>query len=128
MAVNEGLRQQWLRGVLDMCLLAVIAQRPTYGYEMTVRLAEHGLEVASGSIYPALARLRSRGLVDVTRQPGAGGPVRTYYHLAADGRRELAEWSAQWADFAAGVDRVLPITTNTTEQADQGHEGGDDEA
>ncbi|MGI5472803.1 hypothetical protein [Streptomyces sp. CA-132043] len=60
--------------------------------------------------------------------------MRTYYHLAADGRRELAEWSAQWADFAAGVDRVLPATTHTTEtthttgQDDQGYEGGDDEA
>ncbi|MER7396437.1 PadR family transcriptional regulator [Streptomyces sp. NPDC000151] len=108
MAVNEGLRQQWLRGVLDLCLLAVIAQRPTYGYEMTVRLAEQGLEVASGSIYPALARLRSRGLVDVTRRPGAGGPVRTYYHLTDVGQRELAEWTAQWGDFAAGVARVLP--------------------
>ncbi|WP_398922587.1 PadR family transcriptional regulator [Streptomyces sp. I6] len=67
-------RAQWLRGVLDMCLLALMAQAPVYGYEMTVRLGEAGLDVADGSIYPALARLRKRGLVEVERRAGAAVP------------------------------------------------------
>ncbi|WP_405014086.1 PadR family transcriptional regulator [Kitasatospora sp. NBC_01539] len=100
-------RTQWLRGVLDLCLLAVIAERPTYGYEMTVRLAEAGLEVASGSIYPALGRLRSRALVEVFRQPGEGGPERTYYRLTAEGTEVLGTWGREWGAFARGVGTLV---------------------
>ena len=65
MAVGEGRRTQLLRGVLDLCLLAVMQEGPAYGYEMTKRLRARGLSiVGEGSIYPLLARLERarRGL------------------------------------------------------------------
>ena len=68
MAVNEGRRTQLLRGVLDLCLLAVMEEGPAYGYEMTKRLRERGLSiVGEGSIYPLLARLEREGLVEIGR-------------------------------------------------------------
>ncbi|GAA5023003.1 PadR family transcriptional regulator [Kitasatospora paranensis] len=100
-------RAQWLRGVLDMCLLAVIAEQPVYGYEMTVRLADAGLAVASGSIYPALGRLRSRELVEVFRRPGDGGPDRTYYRLSPRGTEALGAWGQEWRRFAQGVGTLV---------------------
>lgn len=98
---------QWLRGVLDLCLLAVVHTEPAYGYEMTRRLAALGLEVADGSIYPALGRLRRDGLVEVFSRPGEAGPARTYYRTTEAGRAVLADGRAAWAGFAAGVTRVL---------------------
>src|SRR3712207_6161815 len=56
-----------LRGVLDLCLLALLQDQPAYGYELTERLADRGLPVASGSTYPLLARLEKAGLVVADR-------------------------------------------------------------
>jgi PadR family transcriptional regulator PadR len=64
MGVSGGRRTQLLRGVLDLCLLAVMGDDPAYGYEMTKRLGERGLSiVGEGSIYPLLGRLERDGLV-----------------------------------------------------------------
>ncbi|SHM69956.1 PadR family transcriptional regulator [Streptomyces yunnanensis] len=100
-------RAQWLRGVLDMCLLALMAEEPVYGYEMTVRLAKAGLDVADGSIYPALARLRKRQLVEVERRHGGGGPARTYYRPSEAGMRMLQSWSRDWSEFATNIGSLI---------------------
>ncbi|MFG2528328.1 PadR family transcriptional regulator [Streptomyces sp. NPDC048516] len=104
-------RVQWLRGVLDMCLLALMAETPVYGYEMTVRLAKAGLDVADGSIYPALARLRKRGLVEVERRSGDGGPARTYYSPSETGLQVLRSWGSDWKAFATSIGSIISQTT-----------------
>lgn len=100
-------RAQWLRGVLDMCLLALMAEAPVYGYEMTVLLGHVGLDVADGSIYPALARLRKRQLVEVERRSGEGGPARTYYRPSEAGMQVLQAWSRDWNEFATSIGSIL---------------------
>jgi PadR family transcriptional regulator, regulatory protein PadR len=90
MAVDGGRSSQLLRGVLDLCLLAVMDEGPTYGYEMTKRLRERGLAiVGEGSIYPLLARLEREGLVQTERVASNGGPPRKYYRPSPEGRRAL---------------------------------------
>ena len=114
MAVVEASSRhtQLLKGVLDVCLLAVISERPAYGYEMTKRLAERGLSaVGEGSIYPVLGRLERDGLVDTFRETGNGGPPRKYYRLTENGRRSLRRWSDEWRSARSSVDRVLDQTT-----------------
>jgi PadR family transcriptional regulator PadR len=91
-----------------MCLLAVIAEEPTYGYEMARKLEDRGLVLfGEGSIYPLLARLQSQGLVESFMQASSGGPPRKYYRLAGAGRRRLDEWIGEWRSLSHGVDRVL---------------------
>ncbi len=105
-----------LRGVLDLCLLAVLEEGPAYGYEMTRRLRERGLTlVGEGSIYPLLGRLEREGLVDTYRAAGDGGPPRKYYRPSAEGRRALALGVAEWRTARDEVDAVLgPITIKET--------------
>jgi PadR family transcriptional regulator PadR len=94
--------------VLDVCLLAVIGQRPTYGYEMTKRLAERGLDlVGEGSIYPALGRLERDRLVETVMEASNGGPPRKYYRLTPAGREALRRWSEDWQATRSAVDGVL---------------------
>ncbi|WP_267244081.1 PadR family transcriptional regulator [Streptomyces sp. PR69] len=102
-------RSQLLRGVLDLCLLALIAERPRYGFEIAASLAENGLELVSeGSIYPLLARLQKSGLIDAYRASSpAGGAPRKYYRLTDAGRAALAAGRTTWRGFAAAVDRTL---------------------
>lgn len=104
---------QLLKGVLDMCLLAVIAEQATYGYEMARKLESRGLRLASeGSIYPLLSRLQRQGLVEGYLVESAGGPARKYYRLAPTGARTLSTWIADWEALAAGVNGVIKGVNN----------------
>jgi PadR family transcriptional regulator, regulatory protein PadR len=98
-----------LRGHLDGLLLAVLAEAPGHGYELSRRLIERSggeLEVPEGSLYPALHRLERGGLVASAWSDGAGRRRRVY-RLSAAGRREVTRSRAKWRQFASAVDRVL---------------------
>jgi PadR family transcriptional regulator PadR len=108
MAVDEARRTQLLRGVLDLCLLAVMDEGPAYGYEMTRRLRERGLSiVGEGSIYPLLGRLEREGLVETYRAASNGGPPRKYYRPSQKGRRALTEGVSEWQAARDALDAVL---------------------
>jgi PadR family transcriptional regulator, regulatory protein PadR len=110
MGVSGGRRTQLLRGVLDLCLLAVMGEGPAYGYEMTKRLGERGLSiVGEGSIYPLLGRLERDGLVDTHRAASNGGPPRKYYRLSRQGQLALTSGVREWQNTRDAVDGVLGI-------------------
>ncbi|CAN5811176.1 PadR family transcriptional regulator [soil metagenome] len=97
--------------MLDLCLLAVIAEKPAYGYEMTKRLVERGLApVAEGSIYPILGRFETSDLVETYHEASNGGPPRKYYRASDRGKQALEEWKAEWAATSKAVDDVLAHT------------------
>src|SRR5579863_5059104 len=116
MSNTEGRRSQLLRGVLDLCLLAVMEDGPAYGYEMTKRLRSRGLSiVGEGSIYPLLGRLERDGLVETYRSASNGGPPRKYYRPSTLGRSALAAGVAEWRVARDAFDAVL--TTGEVEVA-----------
>jgi PadR family transcriptional regulator, regulatory protein PadR len=108
MAIGSQRRTELLRGVLDLCLLAVMDEGPAYGYEMTKRLRDRGLAiVGEGSIYPLLGRLERDGLVDTYRAASNGGPPRKYYRPSSAGRLALALGVSEWRAARDAVDAVL---------------------
>jgi PadR family transcriptional regulator PadR len=108
MANEDRRASQLLRGVLDLCLLAVMEEGPAYGYDMTKRLRARGLSiVGEGSIYPLLGRLESAGLVDTYRSASDGGPPRKYYSASRKGRRALADGVAEWRAARDSIDSIL---------------------
>lgn len=114
---NETRRSQMLRGVLDLCLLAVITDEPAYGYEMTRRLRERGLStVGEGSIYPLLGRLERDGLVETHRAASDGGPRRKYYRASAKGLRALAEGMHAWTEMRGEIDSILASVEKEVER------------
>jgi PadR family transcriptional regulator PadR len=102
-------RSQLLKGVLDMCLLAIINEEPSYGYEMADKLSSRGLTLLSeGSIYPTLSRMQRSGLIESYFVEADGsGPPRKYYRIADKGTRMLAEWTTEWSDLSTGVSQVM---------------------
>ncbi|MFJ6756598.1 MULTISPECIES: PadR family transcriptional regulator [unclassified Streptomyces] len=114
-ATGDQRRSQLLRGVLDLCLLSLIAERPRYGFEFAEALAGGGMELVSdGSIYPLLARMERAGLVSSYRAPSpSGGAPRKYYRLTEAGRTELSAGRADWQAFAGAVGRILAGTEST---------------
>ena len=100
---------QLLKGVLDMCLLSLINDEPSYGYEMAAKLNKRGIELVSdGSIYPTLSRLQKAGLVEgYFVEADGSGPPRKYYRIVESGRERLDEWSGEWKNLSAGVTAIL---------------------
>ncbi len=110
MSNQEGRRSQLLRGVLDLCLMAVMGDGPAYGYEMTKRLRGRGLSiVGEGSIYPLLGRLERDGLVETRRAASNGGPPRKYYSLSLEGERALETGVIEWQATRDAVDGALGL-------------------
>ena len=99
---------QLLKGVLDMCLLALISEEPSYGYEMVDKLQRRGLALVSeGSIYPLLSRLQKKGYIQGYFVESAGGPPRKYYRIETEGKERLEDWVEEWQRVTAGVTEVL---------------------
>lgn len=99
---------EWLRGVLEVCVLRAIAHGPTYGYAISSELKEYGLgPIKGGTLYPLLTRFEKAGLVDVQWQAGESGPARKYYSLTSAGRAELDSQLVRWSEFADVVGRFL---------------------
>ena len=105
---NGGARD-WLaqarRGVIELCVLALIAHEPRYGYQLATALAETGkaLAASEGTLYPLLRRLQREGYVDATWQESRDGPPRKYYHLSLTGQRLLQAQLAKWDDLSQAV-------------------------
>ncbi|BCJ54947.1 transcriptional regulator [Actinoplanes sp. NBRC 14428] len=103
-------RQQWLRGVLDLCVLGALTRGESYGYEIGQRLEAGGLgPIAGGTLYPALLRLERLGLVVADWRAGDGGPSRKYYRLSAEGKATLASAGADWAVFVGNVNAIMEV-------------------
>lgn len=98
-----------LRGVLDLCLLALLEDRPVYGYEISQRLAEQGLLMSGGSTYPLLARLEKTGLVFAETLRSDTGPPRKYFSMTAAGHEVLREGKAEWLSVSRAVTGLLCV-------------------
>lgn len=77
---------QMLKGTLEGCILGILSQKETYGYEISSQLAAYGFgTIPEGTIYPLLLRLEKNGLVSAAFRPSELGPKRKYYSLTPAG-------------------------------------------
>ncbi|ROO58508.1 PadR family transcriptional regulator PadR [Micromonospora sp. Llam0] len=112
--MDQERRGQWLRGVLDLCVLAALHRHESYGYELAQSLQAAGLgPIKGGTLYPVLLRLQRTGLVDARWRAGTSGPARKYYRLTESGARRLRQATSDWRSFATGVDTILPEVTTS---------------
>ena len=102
-------RSQLLKGVLDMCLLSIINEEPSYGYEMASKLSERDLNLVSeGSIYPTLSRMQRSALIEgYFVEADGSGPPRKYYRIATEGKKRLKVWKEEWTVLSEGVNHVV---------------------
>lgn len=89
---NTANDTQLLKSTLDICLLAMIEEDDSYGYEMVKALKDRGFPVDSErSVYPVLRRLNKDGLTESYLQSSTDGPARTYYRITEQGKGALRE-------------------------------------
>jgi PadR family transcriptional regulator PadR len=104
-ATNGKLDVELRRGVL---VLAVLSQLRTaqYGYSLRQALAERGMPIEEGTLYPLLRRLESSGLL-VSEWRIEDGPPRRYYTLSPEGARHYQNLSASWSDLVTTMNRLI---------------------
>lgn len=91
-----------------MCLMSIIDEEASYGYEMVRKLRGRGLDLASeGSIYPLLSRLQKQGMIEGYLVQSSEGPARKYYRMSTVGKEALTQWQEDWYGFRESVDSVL---------------------
>jgi PadR family transcriptional regulator PadR len=106
--VDPDRRSQWLRGVLDLCVLALLAGRESYGYQLAQALDSAGIgPIQGGTLYPVLLRLQRTGLVVAHWADGESGPARKYYRITGEGLAALRQTGRDWHRFAGQVGAVL---------------------
>lgn len=115
---------EWLRGVLTLAAMRVLAGGPTYGYAIITSLAEQGFgKLKGGTLYPLLGRLEQAGYVTVDWRAGDGGPGRKYFALTPSGEQELESGSQRWATFASHTTAFITGTPAANTPSDQDSTG-----
>jgi len=98
---------EMLKGTLEGIVLAILAGRPAYGYEITAWLRDQGFsDIAEGTVYALLVRVEQRGLVDVEKVPSEKGPPRKVYSLNARGREYLDDFWRNWSFLAERLEQL----------------------
>lgn len=106
---------EMLKGTLEGIVLALLAEQPAYGYEITARLRDHGFtDIAEGTIYALLVRIEQKKLVDVEKVPSEKGPPRKVYSLNPAGTHELDEFWSTWTFLAQRIDQLNSTTAHST--------------
>jgi PadR family transcriptional regulator PadR len=104
--VGDSIQVQLKKGVLEMCVLALLSRADGYAYDIASRLAED-IGMGEGTIYPLMRRMQSEGLVKTYLEESASGPPRKYYQLTKAGRAALAAQTAEWTSFADSVSKII---------------------
>ena len=103
----ENAKAQMRKGVLEMCVLAVISEGETYPPEIMKKLEWTNLIVKEGTLYPLLIRLKNDGLVDYIWREGEKGPPRKYFTVSDQGRQFLTELTESWDQLVHSVNQTL---------------------
>jgi Predicted transcriptional regulators len=104
--VPEAIEIQLKKGVLSLCVLALLSRHDSYAYEIASQLSD-AIDMGEGTIYPLMRRMQTDGLVETYLVESSAGPSRKYYRLTDQGRSALESQGREWRTFADAVERVL---------------------
>ncbi len=100
------------QGTLDLLILKVVAVQPVHGYAIAQRLQQISrdtVQVPGGSLYPALHRLKNRGLVKSDWKETETGRDAKFYRLTHKGRAHLEAQAASWRRLAEAVGLIVNL-------------------
>lgn len=101
----DSLRLELRRGCLTLAVLAQLRVEK-YGYTLRKALADLGLEIDEGTLYPLLRRLETQELL-TSEWREEGGRKKRFYRLSSNGRQILKQLLAEWKQMNASLDRIV---------------------
>jgi PadR family transcriptional regulator PadR len=100
------LNVQFKKGVLELCVLILIADKDQYGYELAQNISDK-IEVAEGTLYPLLRRLTKEGYLSTYLSESTEGPPRKYYSITEKGESYMKTLIREWKQFSKAVDQFI---------------------
>lgn len=97
---------QFKKGVLDLCVLVALSRKNCYGYELVSEISKN-IEIAEGTIYPLLRKLKDEGFVSTYLMESSEGPPRKYYALTKKGEETKDAMQREWTKFVSMVTEYL---------------------
>src|ERR1700744_960135 len=105
--IAENTQTQMRKGILEYCILAVIARDETYASDIIAELKKAQLLVVEGTLYPLLTRLKNNGLLTYNWVESTSGPPRKYYALSEEGSKVLEQLDKTWEELAFAVQTAV---------------------
>lgn len=102
----ENVRSQMRKGVLEYCILSLLAKEDAYATSIISRLKEVNMIVVEGTLYPLLIRQKNQGLLAYRWEESPQGPPRKYYSITDKGREQLAQMDEAWNDIIATIEKI----------------------
>jgi len=97
---------QMRRGILEFCIISLLADNEIYTAELIDKLKKANLLVTDGTLYPLLNRLQKSNLLQYRWVESESGPPRKYYSLTEEGCEVLAELDVAWQDINSSVEKI----------------------
>jgi PadR family transcriptional regulator PadR len=97
---------QMRRGILEFCIVSLLADHEVYTAELIDRLKAANLLVTDGTLYPLLSRLQKADILQYRWEESESGPPRKYYSLTDEGREVLAELDLSWQEINGSVEQI----------------------
>lgn len=111
----ENTKAQMRKGVLEYCILSLLANRDAYASEILKSLKEAKMLVVEGTIYPLLTRLKNGGLLSYRWEESLSGPPRKYYTLTENGHLFLKELKSTWEQLNHAVEMLTSLKNEGNE-------------
>lgn len=111
--MKKRIRSQIARGSGELAILALLAEQPLYGFEISRQIGERtggALKFTLASLYPLLYEMEKRGWLEARWQANQAGRDRRYYRLTAAGRRQLAPLREEWHSFFRALDALAGVS------------------
>lgn len=102
----ENTKAQMRKGVLEYCILSILANNDAYASDIINELKEAKMIVVEGTMYPLLTRQKNSGLLSYRWEESQQGPPRKYYTLTEKGKVFLEELDKSWQDLIAAVGSI----------------------
>lgn len=103
---NENVKVQMRKGVLEYCILSILAHHDAYASELIKTLKEAKMIVVEGTLYPLLTRQKNQGLLNYRWEESPQGPPRKYYSITEQGRTLLAEMDNAWNEVVETINMI----------------------
>ena len=102
----DNAKAQMRKGVLEYCILSILAKKDFYTSDIIRALKENDLIVVEGTLYPLLTRQKNAGLLQYRWEESLQGPPRKYYKLTETGKIYLKELDSSWDDLIKSVNSI----------------------
>ena len=113
----ENTQAQMRKGILEYCILLIIAGKDSYVQDIINKLKDSKILVVEGTLYPLMTRLKNAGLLSYRWEESPQGPPHKYYSITEQGKQTLELLENSWRELTASIERLKTFSQQNSTEA-----------